>query len=179
MSPRSWTGPVILLREPWRATLRRLAWRAALLAVGVALAGVPGVWGGLIDAPVVRAVGWVLVAAGALFVGLSIANLARSRRALLVLRPSGEIERPASVQEGWLRRPREWVAGETVEVTEAVTSVVPSRADPRVTLASQGSAIVDVPLWGVAPETLVERCNAVLEGRGVTLRHVPPAIPED
>ena len=167
----------VLLREPWRAILRRFAIRLAILVVGLAFAGIPGVWSGLVASPVLWGLGSLIALVGALFVILSLANLARTRRALLVLEPSGAIARPASVQEGWLKRPVERVEGADVVVTPTLNAVMGSRADPRVTLASGGRSIADVPLWGMSVEDFVARTNALLDGK--RLRYVPPELPGD
>ncbi|GIG55542.1 hypothetical protein [Demequina activiva] len=167
----------VLLREPWHAILRRLAVRVAILLGGLAFAGIPGVWVGLVASPVLWGLGSLVALLGALFVVLSLANLVRTRRALLVLEPSGAIRRPASVQEGWLKRPVERVEGADVVVTPALSSVMGSKADPRVTLTAGGRSIADVPLWGVDVEDFVARTNALLDGD--RLRYAPPQIPGD
>lgn len=171
------TGGIVLWRDPWRAVLRRFTIRLAILVVGLAFAGIPGVWGGLVASPVLWGLGSLIALVGLLFVILSLANLARTRRALLVLEPSGAIARPPSVQEGWLRRPVERVDGADVVVAPALSAVMGSKADPRVSLTAGGRSIADVPLWGVSVEDFVTRTNALLDGS--RLRYMPPQLPGD
>lgn len=171
------SGSTVLWHDPWRAVLRRFAIRVAILIVGLVFAGVPGVWAGLVQSPLLWGLGALVALVGALFVGLSLANLVRTRRALLVLEPSGAITRPPSVQEGWLRRPVERVEGADVVVAPALRAVMGSKADPRVSLRAGGGSIADVPLWGVSVEDFVDRINALLDGD--RLRYVPPAVPAD
>ncbi|WP_297081215.1 hypothetical protein [uncultured Demequina sp.] len=171
--------PVILHREPWNAVWRRLGFRSAILGAGLLLGGVPGAWGGLAGGGPLRAVGWLVGLVGLVFVFLSVANLARNDRALLRLDATGAIERPPSVQETWLGRPLEAVRGTDIEVTEAIISVVPSRADPRVTLTSGEAAVRDVPLHGVGAEDFVAHANALTADWGVRWRYVAPPTSED
>ena len=166
----------VLLREPWRAILRRFAIRLAILAVGVAFAGIPGAWAGLVASPVLWGLGGLVALIGMLFVFLSLANLVRTRRALLVLEPSGAIMRPPSVQEVWLKRPVERVGGDEVVVTPTLNAVMGSAADPRVTLSVGARSIADVPLWGVSIDDFVARTNAKLDGD--RLRYASPPQPE-
>jgi len=172
-------APVILHREPWAAVWRRLGIRAAILASGVLVGGIPGIWGGVAGWPPLRVLGWLVAIVGLLFVFLSIANLARNDRALLALDESGAIRRPPSVQESWLGRPVESVPGADITVTEAIISVVPSRADPRVTLTAGEQSIPEIPLYGLAPEEFVSVANAALGDSTARLRYVPPAAPAD
>ncbi|WP_084103351.1 hypothetical protein [Demequina sp. NBRC 110056] len=159
---------VVLLREPWPAVARRLAVRTSILAAGVLLVALPGVW------PALRVLGVVLALVGLLFLGLTAANVARNRRVLLASPAPGVIERPASVQEGWLGRAAERVEGPEVEVTTAILSVVSPGSDPRVTLVAGDGRISEVPLWGMAAGDFVAQANASLAARGPRLTVVEP-----
>jgi hypothetical protein len=98
---------------------------------------------------------------------LAIANVIRNRRVQLVCMPTGSIERPRSIQEGWLKVPQEFAIGKVITVAQEMPQVY-SRAEPRVTLSAEGS-IRRVPLHGTSVEDFIAETNATLKGRGITL----------
>ncbi|PKQ26505.1 MAG: hypothetical protein CVT64_05390 [Actinobacteria bacterium HGW-Actinobacteria-4] len=160
--------PVVLLREPVRAAVRRLASRAALPALA-AVAWIIGfeTWANVV----------VTVAAlpSAILLVLGIGNLIMNQRVLLVHREAGAIERPLSLQEMMLKRGVEHVGGREVYVMTDVPSISGAPSDPRVTLflvgseGAPGSLVSRVPLWGLPVADFIERSNALLAGRGTTL----------
>ncbi len=169
----AWMAPVPVWREPWRAVAIRVVGRAIMPGILVWLAGVPGT-------PWVGAAPWLWLRIGAFIFALpgvflwvvAIANVARNKRVLLTLMPTGSIERPRSIQEKWMKLPQEYAIGKTVTVTQEPGRFV-SRAEPRVTLRADGT-VSRIPLWGTTPEDFVAQANARLKGRGVSLVLVVP-----
>ena len=66
-------------------------------------------------------------------------------------------------------------AGSCAAVTLAA---LPGPADPRITLSDGERSIERVPLYGKAPSDFVAEANALLVGRGVTLRFEAPPAPD-
>lgn len=164
----AWKSDVVLLREPTSALWLRLGGRILRASAAAVLAiFVPWAW--------LSWLFWVATAFFALLVIATVINWARARGVMLVLRGSGAIERPRSIQEVVLRRPLEYVAGADIVVEEDFV-IVPGRAGARMTLRSGDQAIVRTPLYGEEPRDWVERANVLAEGRGVNFRFVerPP-----
>lgn len=167
----TWKGDVVLLREPTSALWLRLGGRllrAMVCAVAAYLA--PWAW--------LRGIAVALTLLVSLLVVASIVNWVRGRGELLVLRGTGAIERPRSIQEVVLRRPVEQVVGSDV-VVESELVVLPGRAGERMRLIAGDTRISRVPLYGDTPEAWAERTNELLVGRDTHLRYVPPFIPPD
>lgn len=164
----AWKSDVVLLREPSSALWLRLGGRILRASAAAVLAFfVPWAW--------LSWLFWVVTVFFALLVIATAINWARGRGVMLVLRGSGAVERPRSVQELVLRRPLEYVAGADIAVEEDFV-IVPGRAGARMTLRSGDQAIVRTPLYGEEPREWVDRANVLAEGRGVTFRFVerPP-----
>ncbi len=171
----AWMNPVPVWWEPWRAIVLRVVGRAIVPAVMVWLSGVPGTpWVGAAPWLWLRIAAFVFAVPGVLLWVLAFANVIKNKRVLLVLMPTGSLERPQSIQEKRLRLPREYAIGKTISVTQEPTTFAAS-AEPRVTLRADGT-ITRLPLWGATAEDFVAHVNERLEGRGVTLELV---IPED
>ncbi len=90
---------------------------------------------------------------------LAFANVARNKRVLLVLRGTGALERPKSIQESWLRRPQEYAVGRSIAVKEHLSVGSPTASEPRITLVGEGS-IPRIPLFGTKAVDFVEQMNA-------------------
>lgn len=158
----------MLLREPPSAFWSRFGYRLVLTGVlAVAAVLMPYVW---LAVPI-----WILAGLMAVLALLAIVNIVRNKRALLVHQGSGSIEWPRSVQEIVLRRPVAWVAGSEIAVVQPPVTSLPGSADPRITLSDGERSIVNVPLYGVAPQAFVDAANAVLVGRGTVLRLEAPS----
>lgn len=165
----AWRGDDVLLVEPWGGVTARLGRRAVVPVVALALSGLPGTaWAGFLPSLWLRVPVAVVGLLGLALWGLGVANVARSRRVLLVVRGTGSMERPRSIQEVWLRRPVEWVAGRRITVTVEPALPGLSSADPRVTLTGEGG-IHRIPLYGADPEAWVAQANATLRSRNVVL----------
>lgn len=168
----AWKGSVVLLEEPagevWQRAGRRLV--PALVLAGAGWFS-PWAW---LTVPL-----WIMAVPFVLLVVATFANRLRNHRVLLVHEASGAIVWPRSVQEVLLRREADWVAGAEVTVTKPPLTVVPGRADPRISLAAGERAVLRVPLYGEDPEAFVERANELLVGRGTVLRYVPPPPIDD
>jgi len=166
-----WKGDLVLHREPTSALWLRLGGRILRASLSVAIAWfAPWTW--------LRVVGIVLAVAFALLAIATLINWVRLNGVLLVLRGTGSIERPRSIQEIILRRPVEQVVGADV-VVESELVVVPGRAGARVRLTAGDTSIVHIPLYGDEPEPWVERTNELLVGRETRLRYVPPPSTDD
>jgi len=167
----TWKGDVVLLREPASALWLRLGGRILRASLCAAAAWIaPWTW--------LRAFAIVLTVLATLLVVASIVNWVRGQGVLLVLRGTGSIERPRSIQEVVLRRPVEHVVGDDV-VVESELVVVPGRAGERMRLIAGDTRIGRLPLYGDTPEAWTERTNELLAGRTTRLRYVPPFIPPD
>jgi hypothetical protein len=167
----AWRGSVVLLREPPSAFWSRFGYRL-FIAAALALAAyvLPWAW---LAVPV-----WIFAGLMALLAVLAIANIIKNRRALLVLTGAGSIEWPKSIQEIVLRRPVDWVAAREIVLTHPPIAAMPGQADPRITLSDGERSIERVPLYGKAPAEFVDEANALLVGRGVTLRFEAPPTPD-
>lgn len=170
-----WRGSEVLWREPWRSVAGRTIRRGVIAALALLLSGLPGTaWTGISPYTWLRIpLAIIGVLWGLLFV-LAIANVARSRRIVLMVMGTGSIERPRSIQEVWLRRPQEVVMGRTITVTPPSSSYRITRAEPYVVLSGEG-AIKGVPLFRTDPAAFVERVNAISRTRGVTFVLAEPA----
>jgi hypothetical protein len=154
---------VVLLREPASALWPRLGNRILIAGVLALLAFyAPWAWASV--------VAWVLAGLAALLAALAIANVVKNRRVLLMFTGAGSIEWPQSYQEIVLRRPISWVAAREVVVTHPPVAALPGRTDPRITLTDGTRSIERVPLYGTDPQAFVDAANALLVGRGTTLR---------
>ncbi|MBN2177566.1 MAG: hypothetical protein JW722_07920 [Demequinaceae bacterium] len=172
----AWKLPVVLLREPWKATSARILGRAVVPAVGLWLSGVPGTpWTGTIDWLVLRIPVFAVAAVALILWFFAIGNISANRRVVLRCMPTGSIERPRSLQERLLKIPQEYAIGKTVSVTPEHPQFM-SRAEPRVTLYAEGT-IKRIPLHGIAVEDFVAQANGLLKGRGVTFVIVEPEGP--
>jgi len=162
-----WRGSDVLWREPWGSVIGRTARRGVTAGLALLLSGIPGTaWTGL------SPYGWLRIPLviigvlwGLLFV-LAIANVARSRRIVLMIMGTGSVERPRSIQEVWLRRPHEVVMGRTITVTPPASSYRITHAEPYVVLSGDG-AIKGVPLFREDPAAWVGRLNAISRSHGV------------
>lgn len=171
---------MVLRREPWSAVATRVVGRAIMLALGLWLAGVPGTpWTGEVPWLWLRITIFAITVLWLALWVLAIANVIRSRRVQLVCMPTGSLERPRSIQEGWLKVPQEFAIGKVITVVTEVPQML-SRAEPRVTLSAQGS-VRRIPLHGTPVETFIADANAALKGRGITLvaAEVPASSDDD
>jgi hypothetical protein len=148
----------------------RVVGRAIVPGILLWLSGVPGTpWVGAAPWLWLRIGAFVFALPGVALWLLAIANVIKNRRALLVLMPTGSLERPQSIQEKWLKAPQEYAIGRTVTVLKDPLRFV-SAAEPRVTLTADGT-VGRIPLWGTTPQDFVTQANERLKGRGVTLEH--------
>jgi hypothetical protein len=170
-----WRGSEVLWREPWGSVIGRTLRRGVIGALALLLSGMPGTsWTGISPYAWLR-IPFLIIGLlwGLLFV-LAFANVARSRRIVLMIMGTGSVERPRSIQEVWLRRPREVVMGRTITVTPPTATYRITRAEPYVVLSGDG-AIKGVPLFRTDPAAFVEQVNAISRGRGVTFVLAKPA----
>ncbi len=164
-----WQGDTVLLREPWNSVSARIARRAVFAIVFLVLSGVPGTpWTGLVSPLALRVPLALLGALSLLLWVLAIVNVWMNQRVLLVVRGTGAIERPRSVQERWLRRPQEYAIGKKIAVAEHFLVGHQRASDPRITLTGEGT-VPRVPLFRTAPADFVAEANAALKGRGIIL----------
>ena len=170
-----WRGSEVLWREPWGSVIGRTLRRGVIAGLALLLSGIPGTaWTGISPYGWLR-VPFVVIGVlwGILFI-LAIANVARSRRIVLMIMGTGSVERPRSIQEVWLRRPKEVVMGRTITATPPAQSYRITRAEPYVVLSGD-CAIKGVPLFRTDPAAWVEGLNAISRGRGVTFVLGKPA----
>ncbi len=170
-----WRGSEVLWREPWGSVIGRTLRRGVIAALALLLSGLPGTaWTGISPYTWLR-IPFAIIGLlwGLLFV-LAVANVARSRRIVLMIMGTGSVERPRSIQEVWLRRPHEVVMGRTITVTPPSQSYRITRAEPYVVLSGEG-AIKGVPLFRTDPAAFVEQVNAISRARGVTFVLAEPA----
>lgn len=171
-----WMAPVVLRREPWSAVGMRMLGRILLPAAWLWLSGIPGTaWTGAIPWAWLRAIAFVFAVASVGFYVLGIANVVVNRRVLLVLRPTGSLERPRSLQQRVFKAKQEYAIGREITVTPEPAEMY-GRTRPRVTLSAEGT-IKRLPLFGTDPADFVAQANVALKGRGVTLVLVEPTAP--
>jgi hypothetical protein len=122
----------------------------------------------------------VFAAIAAVHAALAVTNVVRTKRAVLVLRGTGAIERRQSIQEVLLKRPVESVQGETIELVVELQSVYSSRTDPRVTLSDGSRQLKAVPLYGTSVADFLATATVAAHERGVDIIEVAPApVTED
>jgi hypothetical protein len=158
----AWRGDLVLWREPPSAVLWRIGRRSLLPALAAAswLLGMPS-WLSIVLS--------VFALVPALLIVLALVNLVKNKRVLLVLRGSGAIEWPTSVQEVVLRRDADFVAGPEVTVTPHAVLPMGAASEPRVTLTAGETEIPRLPLHGIEPAAFVEVVNTRLAGRDCRL----------
>ena len=163
-----WRGSEVLWREPWGSAAWRALRQGVTAGLALLLSGLPGTtWTGISPYTWLRLPLAILGVLWALLFLLAIANIVRGRRVVLMIMGTGSIEQPRSIQEVWLRRPREVVTGRTITVTPPAHAYRITRAEPYVVLSGDGQ-ISGVPLFRTEPEDFVTRVNAIAGPRGVT-----------